>query len=394
MSDTTQPAKNANLLPVFALTLSAFIFNCSESMPIGLLSNIADSFGITSATAGSMITIYASAVLVLSIPLMVAASRVPPRKLIVAVVCLFGIGQVCTFLAPTFPLLVGARLIVACAHGIFWSIAAPFAVRTVDEEHASTAIGMVAAGQCVASVIGVPIGRTIGTLLGWRVTFGIIACLTAVGVAMLFFVFPKLDTGEKFSMAQFPTLAKNRTVIGAYVLVALLVMGYYTAYSYVEPFLTQVAGFSANTITMVLAVFGVAGIIGSQIFTRVYEKTRGHFLVASAAGMALSLALLAPLSGSTPGIFALCVLWGIVAITFNVACQNEIIRAAGQSCSSVAMAIFSAVYNLGISGGSFIGGRIIAGPGIGYIGFVGAGIAALGLAWCVVKLGPQLRAHE
>ncbi len=394
MSGNTQPAKNANLLPVFALTLSAFIFNCSENMPIGLLSNIADSFGITSAAAGSMITIYATAVLILSIPLMVAASRVPPRKLIVAVVCLFGVGQVCTALSPTFPLLVASRLIVACSHCIFWSVAAPFAVRTVDEEHASAAIGMVAAGQCVASVIGIPIGRTIGTMFGWRVTFAVIACLTIAGIAMLFLVFPKLDTGEKFSMAQLPVLAKNKTVLGAYVLVALLVMGYYTAYSYVEPFFTQVAGLSAGTITILLAIFGLAGIFGSHLFTQIYEKTRSHFLICSAAGMALALALVVPLSGSVVGAFVLCIFWGTVAVTFNVACQNEIIRGAGQSCSSVAMAIFVAVYNLGISGGSFIGGRVFNGLGIGYIGFVGAIIAALGLAWCVVKLGPQLRASE
>lgn len=154
------------LAAVGGLTCAAFIFNSSEFMPIGLLTDIASSFSISEATCGIMISIYAWAVMLLSLPLMLAACHVPPRRLILGVVALFGLGQLCSAVAPTFVLLVCARLIVASAHAVFWSIATPFAVRVAGEAHGPKAIGTVAAGSCVAMVFGMPLGRMVGLAVG------------------------------------------------------------------------------------------------------------------------------------------------------------------------------------------------------------------------------------
>ncbi len=382
------------LLPVLALTISGFIFNCSEFMPIGLLSGIASSFSISESTCGIMISAYAWGVMILSVPLMIAASRVSPRRLIMAVVTLFGVGQLLTAVAPTFELLVAARLIVASAHAIFWSVASPFAVRVVGEESGPAAIGMVAAGTCIASVLGLPIGRTIGLLVGWRLTFAGMTVLTALGVVLLGLVFPKIETGEKFSPAQLGGLAKNRTLAAIYVMLALLVTGYFVGYSYIEPFLAQVAGLKNEIITAALMVFGLSGLVGSRLFTRLYKQHRKPFLAVSFAGIPAALLLLAPLSGTAAGVFFVCVLWGVTATTFTVACQDELIGVTSRDESAVAMSIYSAIYNLGIGFGSFIGGRVVDGPGLGYVGFVGGGIALCAFIWCILRFLPQLRPTE
>ena len=165
------------------LTLSAFMLNTSEFMPIGLLTDIATSFGIGEAAAGVMITVYAWAVMLLSLPLMIAASRVEFKRLLLGVLVVFAAGQALSAAAPTFAILVGARIVVACAHAIFWSIASVMATRLVSVRHASIALSMIATGTSIAMIFGMPLGRAIGLALGWRMTFGAVGAVSAL-VAM------------------------------------------------------------------------------------------------------------------------------------------------------------------------------------------------------------------
>ena len=103
-------------LPLIGLTCCAFVFNTSEFMPIGLLTDIARSFSLTEAQAGIMISVYAWGVMILSLPLMVFASRFEYKRMLLGVVALFSLGQFLSAIAPTYPVLVCARLVVACAH--------------------------------------------------------------------------------------------------------------------------------------------------------------------------------------------------------------------------------------------------------------------------------------
>lgn len=386
----------AELLPVFGLALSAFVFNSSEFMPIGLLTDIGASFGTSEATTGLMISIYAWAVAVLSLPLMLLGSRLPPKRLILCVVALFATGQLCSALAPTFPLLVCARLLVACAHAVFWSVASPFAVRVVRGESSSAAMSLVVTGSAIAMIVGLPLGRVVGLIVGWRMTFGIIAAISAGIAIYLSLVFPQAEQGESFSLAKLPSLLRNRTLIAIYVMTVLIASAYYVGYSYIEPFMAQVAGMDNGLITVALVLFGVAGMAGSYLFSRLYDAHKAPFLTAFTAGIPLSLALMAPaaaVAGATGpvAIFAVCCVWGVSATAFNVACQAEIIGVTETEASAVAMSIFSGIFNLGIGLGTWVGGRVVDGPGIALIGFVGAAIGAAGLAIVLFRLVPLMR---
>ena len=232
-------------------------------MPIGLLSSIAGGFGLTEAQAGMMTSIYAWAVMALSLPLMVFASRFEFKRLLLAVLALFTVGQFACAVAPTFELLVTARLLVACAHAIFWSIASVMATRAVAPEHGSLALSMVATGTSVAMVFGLPLGRAIGLAVGWRMTF---ACVGVVGAALAVYmalIFPRIPAGERFGLRRLPGLFRNRALLTVYVSTLLVATGYYTAYSYIDPYLAQVAHLDAGTATMALTVFGAAGLAGS-----------------------------------------------------------------------------------------------------------------------------------
>ena len=159
-------------LALVGLTFSAFVFNTSEFMPIGLLTDIAADLGVSEGQVGMIITVYAWAVMILSLPLMMASSRFEYRNLLVAVVALFAAGQILSFLATGFTMLLAARIVVACAHAVFWSITTPMAVRVVPQRFQALAISMVSAGTSIAMILGMPLGRAVGLALGWRMAFG------------------------------------------------------------------------------------------------------------------------------------------------------------------------------------------------------------------------------
>lgn len=390
MADPTPRMSTRELLPLVALTLSAFLLNTSEFVPIGLLTDIAGAFSLSESGAGAMISIYAWAVALLSLPLMLAASRVPPRALIVSVLAVFCGGQVASALAPTFELLVASRLIVAAAHAVFWSVASPFAVRVAAPERSALAMSMIVTGTSVAMIFGLPLGRALGLALGWRMTFVCVGAAAAAALAGLIAFFPRLEAGEPFTLDRLPELARNRALMGLYLATILFATGYYTGYSYIEPFLQQVAAMPDALITAALTVFGVAGLVGSGLFARLFDAHRRPFLTATMLGMAAALLLLLPLAGVPAGPFAVCVIWGVSATAYNVAAQAEVIRTTSQAATPVAMSVFSGLFNVGIGTGSIVGGLVCDAAGPAGVGLVGGAVAAAGALYCLVRLGSLL----
>ena len=119
-------------LPLLGITVSAFIFNTSEFMPIGLLTDIADSFHITEAHAGVLITVYSWIVMLLSLPLMLLLNKIDFKRLLLGTIALFGIFQMLSAFSASYGMLMISRIGVACTHSVFWSIASPAAASHIQ----------------------------------------------------------------------------------------------------------------------------------------------------------------------------------------------------------------------------------------------------------------------
>ena len=370
-------------MPLLGMTIAAFIFNTSEFMPIGLLTDIAQTFSITQAQAGAMITIYSWAVMLLSLPLMILASKYNLKKVLLTTLFLFGLGQAISAISMNFAILILGRLVVACAHAVFWSIASVIAVRLVNEDKREFAMSMIVTGTSVAMIAGLPLGRMIGLWIGWRITFLIVGIISIVLLLFQIHYFPNLKTTSAFSLNKLPTLLKNRQLITIYGISLLFASAYYTAYSYIEPFLSQVANLSNTTITLVLSLFGVAGIGGSILFSNFYNKNRKRFILASLFSLTLVLFLLKPSAASMITLLLICIVWGTSSTAFNVACQSETMLATNENTNSVAMSIFSGIFNLGIGLGSFIGGQTINLLNIQSIGYIAGIIAILSIIFYI-----------
>lgn len=186
-------------LPLIGMTISAFLVNTSEFMPIGLLTDISNEFHMMEAQAGVMITAYSWTVTLLSLPLMLLVCRIQPKKLLLGTLSVFAVCQVLSVISSGFTFLVLSRIGVACAHSIFWAIASPVAVRVVAKEHQSKALSAIITGTSIAMVIGMPLGRMIGLQIGWRMTFLCVAIVSFLVLGYLAFVFRKLEGIRTFS---------------------------------------------------------------------------------------------------------------------------------------------------------------------------------------------------
>lgn len=381
-------------IAVLGITIAAFIFNTSEFMPIGLLSDIASNFQQTEAETGIMITAYAWVVAVLSLPLMLMVTKMELKKLLIATITLFCIGQIVSGSAVNFIMLLAGRICVACAHSIFWSIAAPIAVQLVSKEHRSMALSMVATGTSVAMIFGLPLGRMIGLYLGWRMTFMMIAGTAFLTMVYLFFVFPCLTNQSTFSIDELPNLLKNPVLISIYVLTALTATAYYTGYSYIEPFLSQVAHISDHWITMILTIFGVSGLLGSFLFSTFYDHYRFRFIRFSFTALAIALLLLQTAAVNFYAMIALCILWGIASMSFNITLQSEVMQCVPIRANAVAMSMYSGIFNLGIGSGTWFGGYVTTHYTIGDIGYAGGGIAVIAVIYCLFQVITQVKRRE
>ena len=376
--------------PVIGLTFSAFVFNTSEFVPIGLLTDIARDFQMTEAQAGSIITIYAWVVALASLPLMLMASKVENRKLLLSVIVLFIGGHVLSAFAVTYPILVASRIIVACAHAIFWSIVSPLAVRIAPEGKRSTALGLIVTGTSVAMIVGLPLGRIIGLHVGWRMTFFYIAVAAFAVFLLLSFIFPKVPSRNSVSLRKLPALLKTPALLGVYILTLVFVTAHFTGYSYIEPFLGQVAGMGDGGITWVLMAFGVVGLAGSVLFSRYYDRYPFRFVRFAVYGVAVCLLLLHLSACNLWTVILLCLCWGLAIAIYNLVFQSEIIQIMPES-TAIAMSVYSGIYNVGIGGGALVGGLVCSHLSISFIGYVGGAIALLASLYCACRLMPLLR---
>ena len=333
-------------LPLLGLTFSAFIFNTSEFVPIGLLTDIANDFQITEAHAGLLITIYAWVVALASLPLMLLVSKVEFKRLLLSVVALFALSHILSSVSSNYMTLMVSRIGVACSHAIFWSIASPLAVKVAPEGKRSLALSFIVTGTSIAMIVGLPLGRIVGLFLGWRMTFLCIAVLAALVFVFMAIVFPKVPNQNPVSLRNLPGLVKTPALTGIYILTVVAITGHYTGYSYIEPFMAQVAHLRESTITFALMLFGLAGIVGSILFSKKYDKHPVAFINVAVYGIVAFLYLLQPASISMGSTLLVCVLWGIAITAFNLVFQALIIQFAPQA-TSIAMSIYSGIFSIG-----------------------------------------------
>ncbi|UNL36752.1 MFS transporter [Limosilactobacillus reuteri] len=372
----------------FTFILVAFMLGCNEFMVVGVLSDIARSYHVPLSTVGFLVTAFAG-VYAISTPIITTLTSNWNRyKLLMLLMTVFFIGNTLTAIAPTLGWLLFARIITAAVAGTIISLINLLVSIITPMDKRPMVLAWVGAGFSIASVIGVPLGTTIATLLSWHDSFWIISGLTLIVFALLAWLTPRDTPQVKGSiLEQLALLRDHRILLGIGITVAVLSLQY-TFYTYVRPLITTVMGFSLTSLNWLLLLLGVMSIIGNEIAGIVashngVQKLPIVFILMTILSFVLGIALGNKITGMLV-LAALCVVVIIYGTTIQLVFISVAEKEYPQSLA-LATSLISIFANVGISLGSFTASTTVNFANLTTLGYVGAvyGLLAIGLSFAL-----------
>lgn len=370
-------------LGLFILAGAIFVCVTSEFLPTGLLPELADGLGVPEFQIGFLVTVYAGTV-VLSAPLLTTLTQRYPRKqLVIVVLVIFALSNVMVAVAPNFETVVAARIAGGLAHGLFWAVVGAYGAHLVTKEQLPRAVAITSAGATTAFVLGVPIGTAVGYAVGWRLAFVVMAVAIAVLLVLVIVFLPPvrhqldLRTGEIAIPAR-----KDPTVVPALaicVIVAVVIIAQNTFYTYIVPYYRELVGFGQNEVTVMLFLYGAAGVVSLVLvglFAAKYPRAALPVVFAVVIAAVLVIGLMPE---QTPVVVVAVIVWGVAFGCGPVLFQTRMLQIASPRIRDIASAWLTVAFNIGIGGGAFVGGLLYSGVGLEVLPFVEAGILILAI---------------
>ncbi|GAA1350368.1 Cmx/CmrA family chloramphenicol efflux MFS transporter [Streptomyces beijiangensis] len=374
-------------LAVYILGLSVFALGTSEFMLSGLLPAIADDMNVSIPRAGLLISAFAIGMVVGAPLLAVATLRLPRRTTLIALISVFGLGQVAGALAPNYALLFASRIVSALACAGFWAVGAAVAIAMVPVNARARAMAVMIGGLSIANVLGVPLGALLGDGLGWRSAFWAVGAASAIALVGVATLIPRIPVpAEKPQLKQELSIYRDRQVWLSIAITALAAGGVFCAFSYLAPLLTDTAGLSEGWVPGVLALFGFGALVGTTVGGRVADAHLFGVMLTGTAASTLFLIALAFLAHSAPAVIVLAFLLGTSAFYTAPALNARMFNVAG-AAPTLAGATTTSAFNLGNAGGPWLGGLVIS-AGLGYAAtaWAGAAMTAVAIALAAVSL--------
>ncbi|MBA8826234.1 putative MFS family arabinose efflux permease [Saccharopolyspora lacisalsi] len=365
-------------LAVIAIGLGTFSLVTTETLPVGLLPLIGNGVGVSVGVAGFLVTGYAAFATLTAAPFTTLTGRLDRRWLMIGLLALFVLGNVLAAASPSYVVLLLARLMVAVVHGVFWSIAAPIAIRLVHAHHGVRATTIVFSGVSIASILGMPGGTLLGQLFGWQVAFLAVGGLGLVTLLALAALLPAMPAAGSATVRALLGLFRRGQLTIAVTVSCLAMIGHYLAFTYVTPYLERTAHVDSSVISALLLVFGVAGVVGNFAAGYFLSRSLRGTLTGALIVLSASLALMYVIGDSQVVVTVLLVLWGASYAMMPVGIQTWVLRLAPDE-TDAASSLSVAAFNGAIAIGSLIGGVVVefAGPR-GTTG-IGAGLVILSL---------------
>lgn len=377
-------------LALLALTISAFAIGTTEFVLVGLIPTIAEQLAISVPSAGLLVSIYALGVAIGAPVLTALTGKLARKKLLIALMVLFTIGNLLAWLSPNYQTLVIARLLTGLAHGVFFSIGSTIAASLVAKEKAASAIAIMFGGLTVALVTGVPLGTFIGQQFGWRETFLVVSAISVIALISSIILVPKdIPTRAVAGIREQLQVLTHPRLLLIYLITALGYGGVFTAFTFLAPMMQDLAGFSAPSVSWILLGYGVAVAIGNLWGGRLADK-KGAVPALTFIFTALALLLLLlqfTVHSSVPALLTVLVM-GVFAFGNVPGLQVYVMQKAERytpNAVDVASGLNIAAFNIGIAVGSVIGGQTVQHIGLAQTPWVGAMIVALAVILTILS---------
>ncbi|MFD8010835.1 MFS transporter [Streptomyces sp. NPDC058955] len=341
--------------------LAAFTFNTAENLPIGLLDGISAGLRVSVSAVGLLVTGYGVTVAVASVPLAHAVRAVPRRHVLTGLLAALVISSLAAATAPSYAVLLGARLLTALAQALFWAVMGPVAVGLFAPEVRGRVVGALSVAGSLALVLGVPAGTWLGRQTDWQVPVALLALLGGISLVTIATLLPTTRPDEEpAAYATDPDARRFGIVLATG---ALSAAGAFAGFTYLVTFLDEVTGFAPDTVSVLLMLIGIACLAGVTLTgTQLDRHPHATMTTAVAAQATAMLGLYA--TGTDPvATTAFLLLMGAALGPVFMTTQNAMLHCA-PARTDIALAANSGAYNAGIAAGAALGGLVLslAGP--------------------------------
>jgi predicted MFS family arabinose efflux permease len=376
---------------LIVLASATFLTVTGETLPTGLLPDISSSLGVGEPAVGLLVTVFAFTVVVSSPPLAALTRRIPRHRVVIGVLVVLGLSTMLTSISPNYAFMVGTRVIGGVAHGLFWSVVGAYAGHLVPKHLIGRAVSITLGGGTLAFVFGVPLGTAMGHALGWRVAFGGLGVLMLAGALLLWFFLPRVerevhppretDRAASWRGRLDPSLPR---VLVICVIAAVTMIGHYTFYTYIAPFLIGPVGAAPASVGPLLFGYGLAGAVGLALAGSVLARRPRWGIVVGLIGVGVAVTVLALFAGQPVIALIAFFAWGVAFGVLPPLLQTDLLHTASARFRDTASAIYSSSFNVGIGGGALVGAVVFGAIGVRnlpwiYVGILVAVLIGLGI---------------
>ncbi len=392
MAGAAPRSQSTNQLALIALALASFGIGTTEFVIMGLLPDVAADLHVTIPKAGLLVTGYAMSVAFGSPFLAIATAKMDRRMALLVLAAVFILGNILCALAPSYWLLMGARIVTALCHGAFFGLGSVVAASLVPPHKRAQAIAMMFAGLTLANVLGVPLGTALGNEFGWRITFWAVVAIGCGAALALYAWLPRDIPVPRMQLLQEARSLGSTQVILAMAISVLASASLFSVFTYIAPILLHVTQISPHAVTLMLLLFGAGLTLGNYIGGRLGDwklmpSVIGIFAVLVPTVIAFAFTSFSPAAAAVT-IFV----WGILCFALVSPLQMRVVTEAAQA-PNLASTINQGAFNFGNATGAWIG-EVVLTAGLPYaqLPWIGAGLAAAGLALAVLSYRLELGA--
>ena len=362
----------------WALMFGNFVIGCGVMSVAGTLNDLARSLGVSVALAGQLIAI-AAVTMAIGAPLLAGwVSGFDRRRLLAAALLWYAAGHALSALMPTYAALWPVRAITMLAAAVFSPQAAAAVGFMTPPQERARAITFIFLGWSIASVVGLPLSAWIGETLGWAVAFNAIALLALIAAIWVYRVVPDGVRPAALSLKAWKGVLTHPVLMAMVLVTALSGAGQFTLFSYMAPYYRQQLNANPEQITLLLMWFGVFGVIGNLVLTRVIDRIGPNVAVAVAMLLMTVTMIAWPLGTGFISVALVIVPWGLGCFASNSTQQARLGMAAPALAPALLALNTSAIYH-GQAAGAAGGGWLIAHAGFGPLNWVG-------LAWLAAAI--------